>query len=572
MNVFELCAKIALDTSSYKESLTESRGELYDFATSVEEKFSSINLGALLGLGKKVWTLGKDAVETGARFDSAMSRVQAISGVTEEEFETLRESALEMGKETKFTAEESAEALYYMAMAGWKTDQMLSGLPGVLNLAAASGEGLGTTADIVTDALTAFGLTADDTDRFVNVLAATAANANTDIFRMGETFKYVASTAGGAAKYSVEDVAVAIGLMANAGVKGSMAGTSLRNTIVNLADPSKNAAAVIEKYGISVSDASGKMLPFMDVLTQLRAAFSGSGEGTEKFREEIAVLNDQFEAGLVNEDEYAEQSQEIAARLFGDVTKIADAADIAGKYGMAGFLSMVTASDEEFEKLVSAINNSDGAAEEMAEIMQDNLLGSITKFESAVDNIKISFSSIIAPSVKSIVDDFTYLVNTLSLDKYAEDIAKAFENISTTVSNIVERLREVAVLLGGHNTQENIDAISSATITSEFYEQNGGEAPLIGFGGILQYILSPSYSGESGKFANGSSYIPEDGWNYLHHGERVLTAEENREYTGPNSRAKAFVSTANINIVLDGNVIGRTAYTWIETYNRAIGG
>ncbi len=206
--------------------------------------------GLTVGVGSALTSFGD--------FESGMSQVAAISGATGAELDALTEKAKQMGATTKFTATESAEAFNYMAMAGWKSGDMLGGIDGIMSLAAASGESLGTTSDIVTDAITAFGLKASDSTHFADVMAQTAANANTNVSMMGESFKYVGPLAG-AMGYSIEDVSLALGLMANAGVKSSMAGTSLRTAISNLAAPTDNMKTAMDKYGISLTNQDGSM-------------------------------------------------------------------------------------------------------------------------------------------------------------------------------------------------------------------------------------------------------------------------------------------------------------------------
>ncbi len=194
-------------------------------------------------------TAGGYAIKVGSDFEAGMSQVAAISGATGEELDALTEKAKEMGAKTKFSATESAEAFNYMAMAGWKTEDMLNGIEGIMDLAAASGEDLAMVSDIVTDALTAFGMEAKDSGHFADVLAAAASNSNTNVGKMGYTFKYVAPIAG-AMKYSIEDTAVAIGLMANAGIKGEQAGTSLRGMLTRLVKPTDAVAGAMEELGI----------------------------------------------------------------------------------------------------------------------------------------------------------------------------------------------------------------------------------------------------------------------------------------------------------------------------------
>ncbi|MDT2194273.1 phage tail tape measure protein [Paenibacillus larvae] len=182
--------------------------------------------------------IGAAALKVGIDFEAGMSEVKAISGATGEDFEKLKAKAEELGANTKFSASEAASGLKYMAMAGWDTKQMLAGIDGVMMLAAASGEDLGLVSDIVTDSMTAFGLAADQAGKFADILAAASSKSNTNVAMLGESFKYVAPVAG-ALGYSAEDTAVALGLMANAGIKASQSGTSLRSALTNLASPTK---------------------------------------------------------------------------------------------------------------------------------------------------------------------------------------------------------------------------------------------------------------------------------------------------------------------------------------------
>lgn len=302
------------------------------------------------------------AVKTAADFEAAMSEVSAISGATSADMEILTNKAKEMGATTAFSASESAEAMKYMAMAGWKTADMVDGIAGIMNLAAAAGEDLGTTSDIVTDGLTAFGMAAKESGRFADVMAAASTNANTNVTLMGESFKYCAATAG-AMGYSIEDISVAIGIMANAGIKGSTAGTTLKNVIANMAKPTDAQAAAMEKLGISLTDNSGNMKSFAEVMTNLRASFAGLSE-TEK---------------------------------------AAYATTLAGKESMSGLLTIVNASAADFDKLTAAINGASGTAEEMAATMLDNLNGQLTLLKSAIEGIAITIGDKLLPYIKTAV-------------------------------------------------------------------------------------------------------------------------------------------------------------------------
>lgn len=293
---------------------------------------------------------GAFAIKSGMDFEAQMSKVQAISGATATEIATLTAKAKEMGAKTKFSATESAQALEYMAMAGWKADQMVSGLPGIMNLAAASGEDLAEVSDIVTDALTAFGLKASDSAHFADVLAKASSSSNTNVSLMGNTFQYVAPVAG-ALGYSIEDTAVAIGLMANAGIKGEKAGTALRGALTNLAKPSDQVAGYMEALGVSLTDAQGNVKPLSALMVDLRQKF----------------------AGLT------------------DAQKAEYAAGIAGKEAMSGLLAIVNASDADFNNLTQAIANSDGTAQSMAQTMQDNLKGQLEQLGGAVETVGLTF-------------------------------------------------------------------------------------------------------------------------------------------------------------------------------------
>lgn len=316
--------------------------------------------------------LGTAAIKTSSDFESAMSKVSAISGATGTNLNKLNKKAQEMGSKTKFSATEAANAFEYMAMAGWKTEDMLDGIEGVMNLAAASGEDLATTSDIVTDALTAFGLSAKDSGHFADVLAKTSSSANTNVSMLGESFKYVAPVAG-ALGYSAEDTAIALGLMANAGIKGSQAGTALRSSISRLVKPTDDAAAMMDKYGISLTNTDGTMKPLGEVMNTLREKLGGLSE--------------------------AEQAQ-AAATLF-------------GQEAMSGMLAIINASDSDYQSLTDSIYNADGAAQQMSDTMLNNLSGQLTLLKSALEGLAIQFGEILMPYIKQFVGWLQSLVQKL---------------------------------------------------------------------------------------------------------------------------------------------------------------
>jgi TP901 family phage tail tape measure protein len=314
-----------------------------------------IQLGAVIGVSVGL----KDTIDTFASFEATMSKVQAVGEMTAKEIESVTEKAKEMGRTTKFTATEAGEAFTYMAQAGWSTQQMLAGIDGVLSLSAADGLDLASTASIVTDTLAAFGLKAEDTSRFADVLAKAAAATNVDVAQMGETFKYVAPIAG-AMGYSIDDMATAIGLMANASVKGSMAGTALKTAISNLVTPTDEQQKLMKQLGVNMTDSAGNAQSFYTVMSDLRTGFSKLS-ATEK---------------------------------------TAAASTLFGSYAMSGMLAIMNAAQEDFDNLSESIANSEGTAERMAEVMLDNVAGSFTLLQSAVEGVKISLGERLAPYLR----------------------------------------------------------------------------------------------------------------------------------------------------------------------------
>lgn len=320
-----------------------------------------------------IMAAGTAAVKTAADFDSAMSKVAAVSGATGEDLQALRDKAREMGSKTKFSASEAAEAMNYMAMAGWKTNDMLSGIDGIMNLAAASGEDLATTSDIVTDALTAFGLTAADSGHFADVLAAASSNANTNVSMLGESFKYCAPIAG-ALGFSCEDTAEALGLMANAGIKSTQSGTSMRSIMTALSGDVKFCSETFGEMEIATTNSDGSMRELSDILADCRVAFN-----------------------QMTESEKASAAQALV-----------------GKNAMSGFLALMNAAPQDIEKLSGAIADCDGTSLAMAETMQDNLGGQLTILKSQLEELAISFGEILMPVIRDIVTKIQAFIDKLN--------------------------------------------------------------------------------------------------------------------------------------------------------------
>lgn len=422
INMGSAIAYLELDTSKFSKGFTSAYNDLKVFgdkSATAGQKFkgfssalNTVGSGLAKGVTLPLLGVGTAAVKVASSFDSAMSEVKAISGATGTQFTQLRDKAIEMGAKTKFSATESAEAFKYMAMAGWDTKDMLNSISGVMNLAAASGEDLGTVSDIVTDAMTAFGLAADGTtkvlkngynvevsnaEHFSDVLAEASSRSNTNVSLMGATFKYVAPIAG-AMGYSIEDTAVAIGLMANAGIKGEQAGTALRSTITRLVKPTKESGTAMDALGISVTNSDGSMKSLDDVLRQVRSSMSG-------------LTDDQ---------------------------KASYAAMLAGQEGMSGLLAIVNASDEDYQKLSESIQNCTGASQEMADTMQDNLGGAVTLLKSALESAGITIGERLTPYIRELAEWITGLVEKFnSLSDSQQDLIVKIGLILTAIAPVM---------------------------------------------------------------------------------------------------------------------------------------
>ena len=469
----QLKVQIDLDTVALEElekQAKESASVLGSQMQAAGEKIQAVG-EKIKGVGDKLQTIGRGltakvttpivagfaaAVKTTGDFDAAMSKVQAVSGATASDMVILRDKAKEMGETTKFSASESAEALNYMAMAGWKTDQMLGGLEGIMNLAAASGEELGTTSDIVTDALTAFGYKAEQAGRFADILAAASSNSNTNVAMLGESFKYAANPAG-ALGYSAEDVAVALGLMANAGVKADMAGTSLRNMFQRMAKPTKESAQAMERLGLELYDGEGEMFTFREIMEQLRSGFVNIKMPLDEYDAQVEALDNDLAAGTLTQKKYDAALEELNKQAFGaeGAEKARAAAMLGGSRAMSGLLAIANASAADYEKLTSAIDNSsqafakladgsvvplnealasgqeiveqyEGSAQAMAETMLNNLPGQITLLKSQLEALAISFGELLMPTVRKVVSAVQEFMDKLNAmdDAQREQIIK----------------------------------------------------------------------------------------------------------------------------------------------------
>ena len=399
-----IVAKLVLNITEFEANLRRVNGDLDDLlsenadrATQISNTLSSIGAMLTTTVTAPIVGVGQDIIETTATFEEKMSKVKAISGAVGEDLNKLKDYAMEMGATTKFSASESADALTYMAMAGWDTQQMLDGLKGIMDLAAADGLDLATTSDIVTDAITAFGLSAKDSGHFADVLATASSSANTNVSMLGESFKYVAPVAG-AMKYSVEDVSLALGLMANASIKGSQSGTALRMIFNNLTDDVKFLNDETGNLTVTTKNADGTMRPLKDVMIDLRNSFN----------------------------------------QLSDAEKVVNAQNIAGTEAMSGLLAIVNASDSDFNKLTENIYNAEGATKTMAETMSDNANGALEELGGALETLKLQFGEILVPIFTDIVRWVTNLVSALGeLDESTRKVIIVMGLIATAMGPII---------------------------------------------------------------------------------------------------------------------------------------
>ncbi|MDE5763743.1 MAG: phage tail tape measure protein [Ruminococcus sp.] len=473
-----------------------------------------------------------ESINVGKEFDSAMSQVEAVSGASGEEIEALRDKAKEMGESTKFSASEVAEAFNYMAMAGWKTDKMLNGIEGILNLSAASGEELATTSDIVTDAMTALGMSADESAHFADVLAAASSNANTNVSLLGESFKYVAPVAG-AMSSSAEDLSIALGLMANSGIKGSQAGNSLKNALVNLTKPTEAQAeamanlgfistetinkidfteiekaekdvqnatynldsaqiklnSAIEKYGedssqaqlasINYEKAQNKLADAQEklaseqagVFEQMRGTnilmtdsdgkMKSLGEIMDTLRQKMGKVSVELTDSEGNAREYDDIMADLTTTTeeLAQAEQLQSAATIFGKQNLAGMLAIINASDEDYQKLTESIYGCDGAAKDMADTMQDNLEGDLTKLKSKFEGVQIAVSEKLTPALRGGVEIISQLIDAAKnaakfIAKHSTEIIAAIAAVGTAIAGLA--------LIG---VIQNISKISTALVT-----------------------------------------------------------------------------------------------------------
>lgn len=422
------------------DEYAEKAGKVGDAVTNAGKKMMVVTT-AITGVGAA-------AVKTTADFDAQMSTVQSISGATGDEFTALRDKAVEMGAKTSFSASEAGAAMEYMAMAGWTTQDMLDGIAGVMDAAAASGEDLALTSDILTDGLTAFGMSAADAGRFADVLVKASNSANTNVAMMGDTFRYAGAVCG-TLGISIEDCAIATGLMGNAGIKASNAGTALRSGLSNLVKPTDAMAAAMEKYGVAVQTTDDGSVDFMATMLNVR--------------ESLGSLDKTTQAAAIS--------------------------TIFGKEAMSGWAAIINATDSDFQSLTDAIYNCDGAAKEAADIKLDNLNGQITILKSTLEGIAIQVGDILMPTIRNVVAKVQEWATWFS------NLDDRSKKIVMTVAGVVAAIGPLLLVVGklitfSASVSSGLGTLAAALSKAGFMASGASGATGL-FSGVLSALASP---------------------------------------------------------------------------------
>lgn len=434
----------------------------------ISDKVFSAVAKAAEGAAVGIAAIAAASTYVGASFEAQMSTVQSISQASSADMEKLSKMAKKMGAETKFSATEAGQALEYMGMAGWKTNDMLAGIEGIMDLAAASGEDLALTSDIVTDALTAFKLSASDSSHFADVLAAASANSNTNVAMLGESFKYAAPLAG-AFGFSVEDTALMLGLMANSGIKASQGGTSLRKLFTQLSGDLEILQDDGSKFIIQTSKENGKMRDLKEIIDDVRVAFNGMSESEVKAAQN-SLVNTAKEMSISLEDENGKIKTQ--AELYAEVSdgieemkaagKVKEAEGLTGKTGMAGLLAIINSSQEDYDKLANAIDNADGAAERMKNIRLDNLIGDATILKSSLEGAGISIYEGLSNPLRELTQTAIGWVNSFTASDFLKDLKTSIPTLRRQLIGFGRDAKEgfAPLLAAGNWFLDNPDVLS----------------------------------------------------------------------------------------------------------------
>lgn len=534
MNVFELYAKLGLDTSEYTEGLENAKqatNGINGKAVAAAAGVAAVGVAAVKA-GKAMYDFGADAVRTGMSFDVAMSQVAATMGMTTEElsdstseayqsFQTLRAFAMEQGATTKFTSEQAAEALNYMALAGYDAQKSMAMMPHVLALAAAGNIELAQASDMVTDAQTAFGLNEEQTVAMVDQMAMAASKTNTSVAQMGAAFLTVGATARNL-KGGTLEAAQVLGILADNSIKGSEAGTSLRNILQSL---EKDKHGAIAALGVDVYDAEGKMRSLESIFLELGDA--------------MADMTDQEKSGIIS--------------------------SIFDRYDLAAANALLGTSADRWGEVAGYLEDAEGSAEKMSETQMDNLKGDLDLFNSAFSNLQVMLSDKLTPGIRTIVQQGTEFINWLvealgeggSLNGVLKLIGTIIDGIASVVSTILDGIQSIAEWTSNAVTGSADDTVSWAK--NKYVDQINAA------GGIDAWVDN------LGMEAGGISFVPRNATYGLHYGERVLTADENRKYTNAMNGNAETPIMITVQSVLDGRIIGETAFNYNARKQRMVG-
>jgi TP901 family phage tail tape measure protein len=369
MDIGNLVMRISADASNFTKTMDSVSSQMKN----VGDKIASAGKTMSLAVTAPLMGIATAATKAGMDFEASMSEVRAISGATGDDFKKLEDIAKQMGSTTKFSASQSADGLKFMALAGWDASQMVSALPGVLALASAGNMELASASDIVTDTMSAFQMSAEEAGRAADIFAAASSKSNTDVIQLGEAMKYAAPVANSFGA-TLEHTAAIAGRMADAGIKGSMAGTALRAGFLRLAAPTEDATALLGQLGVATTNADGSMRDIIPILKDLE-------KGTSSMSEE---------------------------------QKIATMQTLFGTNAMAGWMAVLDGGVDALEHLSQEMENASGTAERMAEIMMDNAKGGITQLKSAMEGLGIQIYGVLEPSIKNLIERTQSLISFLS--------------------------------------------------------------------------------------------------------------------------------------------------------------
>ncbi len=389
---------VTADIEGLKTGLSQAKTELDKTTSSIGKSLKDAGK-SMTSAGKQMSTkvtapilaAGAAALYTSVNFDDSMQKVRAMSGATGEQFEALRKQAMDLGRTTRYSASEAAEGMSFLAMAGFNVTEIMESMPAMLDLAAAGAIDLGTAADIASNILTGFNLSTSEAVRVADLMAAAASSSNTDIIQLGEAMKYVAPIAAGAGM-SIEETTAIIGMLSDAGIQGSMAGTTLRQAISSLISPTGEAAKILEKYGIVATDAAGNMVPFADILDQLQTSGMTTAEMMEVF----------------------------------------------GARAGPGMVALVSQGSDALRDFTTELENSGGAARDMAEIMESGPGGAFRTLKSTLEDLMIQFGDIIADAIMPFMDVLRNLISWFSnLDDSTKKIIVVIAGVAAAIGPVL---------------------------------------------------------------------------------------------------------------------------------------